>query len=570
MLKSDISRTDPVVHIPGLGTLRGELDRNVPVVRFLGVPFATVNKRWNPATPVQSWEGVRDTTRLGPSPPQPTKLDPFWAKIGGDIERPYDEVFSERDCLNVNIFAPHGSVVESDKPLPVMVWIYGGSFRIGGNLSPIYDATNLVARSIELNKPVIVVCINYRLNFFGFLASKELKEEIDNDPILTGEQKAVGNWGLQDQKLAFLWVRDHIAAFGGNPKDVTAFGESVGAECVGYHMMMPAHHGLFQRAIIQSGAPLDLPEEDIEHQSQKYFDDLASHFGISKDTPAKDKIARLRAIPEKDLAEFVAKYPAMCYRPTIDGVLIHGHVQEWYKDVSRLDPGVKRVLIGMNHDEGTFANHHGGMKAYQWPDFRARFGPPDELSSGFDKIYGQPRAGEDDKTAQANVQVTTDLVFAVPVLAFTTTLLKAQDRTETSMYFFNRTLAYVEEEFPGVGASHYTEMPYLFDSPYHRKHFAKQEAAFAKELQKVWLDIATGSSDADIPVVKELSWRGQGGPKNVIAFQRDFKIGRTDIDWISHETFDYWTRFYDYQLKQLAKGDYFSHGFQYNMAPHSE
>ncbi|KAG0235963.1 hypothetical protein BGW42_004418 [Actinomortierella wolfii] len=562
-MTSQTRETHPVVHIPGLGALRGELDEKVPVVRFLGVPFATVNKRWNPATPVQPWEGIREATKIGPAPPQSPKWHPLWAKISGDVERPYEEVFDEKNCLNINIFVPHESALESNDPLPVMVWIYGGSFRMGGNLSPLYDATNLVARSIERKKPVIVVCLNYRLNFFGFLASKELKEDIDNDPALKGEQKAIGNWGLQDQKLAFLWVRDHIAAFRGNPKDVTAFGESVGAESIGYHMMMAPHHGLFQKAIIQSGAPLDLPEEDIEHQSQKYFDDLASHFGIPKETPAKEKVARLRAVPEKDIAEFVTVYPAGCFRPTIDGVLIHGYVQDWYKDASRLDPGVKKVLIGMNRDEGTICAYLGVNTPELWPKFRARFGPEDELSSVFDAVYGKPGLGETQKVVTSNARVITDIVIAVPMLAFTSTLLKAQPQIDISMYFFDSTIAQLDKEHPELGACHFLEMVYYFDSPQSRKLLNDKEAAFAKEVQKVWLEFATTASPTDIPLIKELPWSDQGGHKNVIYFQRDLKVGRTDINWISRETFEYWKRFYDYQLNRVAEGDYFSHGIKY-------
>ncbi|KAF9976299.1 hypothetical protein BGZ73_008787, partial [Actinomortierella ambigua] len=138
MLTSDGQTSNPVVDIPGLGSLRGELDANVPVVRFLGVPFATVNKRWNPATPVHPWEGVRDATKIGPSPPQSPIWNPVWAKISGDVDLPYEQVFSERDCLNVNIYAPHENLLKPGEPLPVMVWIYGGGFRMGGTLSPVY------------------------------------------------------------------------------------------------------------------------------------------------------------------------------------------------------------------------------------------------------------------------------------------------------------------------------------------------------------------------------------------------------------------------------------------------
>ncbi|KAG0231465.1 hypothetical protein BGW42_000217 [Actinomortierella wolfii] len=539
LVNQHISDSHPVINIPGLGAVRGELDKHVPVVRFLGIPFATVNKRWNPATPIKPWEGIRDAIKFGPSPPQPTESNPVLEAIGSAVEGTYEENFDEKDCLNVNIYMPHESVLGSNDSLPVMVWVYGGGYRTGGNRLATYDCTNLVAASIERKKPVVIVSINYRVGFFGFLASKEIKEDIDNDPSLTGEQKAVGNWALQDQKLAFLWVRDHIAAFRGDNKDITAFGESVGAESIACHMMIPAHHGLFQKAILQSGALLTLVTQDVRHEGQRFFDRLCEHFDIPAEAPGKEKVARLRAISEKEFAHFINKNPAMVFGPTVDGVLIDSHVQRWHKDVTRLDPGSTCATLGVS----TVAS---------WPSFRARLGSESELEL-FDQLYGNPES--DQEAALINIQVITDLVFAAPTLSFVELLLKAG--VETSFYFFDCYISSMEDKFPGLGAAHLYDLVYVFDTPYSQALLNEEEQALAKELRNVWLEFATTDSKTALPVITELPWNGD---TQIIAFQRDLRVGRTSLNWVSHEAYKYWLRFFDYQKTRLSQGHYFDHG----------
>ncbi|KAG0264068.1 hypothetical protein DFQ27_001425 [Actinomortierella ambigua] len=454
---------------------------------------------------------------------------------------------------------PDKSVLDSDEPLPVMVWVYGGAFRVGGNGIPLYDGTNLVAHSIKRKKPVIVVVLNYRLNYFGFLASKELKEEIDNDPSLTGEQKAVGNWGLQDQKMAFLWVHDHIAAFHGNKNDITAFGESAGAISIAYHMMMPAHHGLFHRAIIQSGGVLTLPTQNIEHQCQKAFDALCTQLGIPKETPAAEKLARLRATPEKAISDVVDSDLTTMFSATVDGVLIDGAAQSWFSDASRLDPGVKKVLVGVNKDEGTLFSYSFNLKGDNWEVMRSRFGPDHEMDN-FEKIYVRPAKGDSEAFVQVNTQILGDLLFHAPILTFASMVVEAP-HVDASLYLFDCEVGTFEEKFRGIGAAHGFDLLYMFDSPPCRMLLSEQEAVMSKEVQNVWLEFATSSAKDIVPVVRQL-WPASG-EKNVIHFRRDLTVGRSDVHWIAKEKYDYWVRFFDYQLKRMAQGDFDSHGFKF-------
>ncbi|KAI8598824.1 Carboxylesterase family-domain-containing protein [Dissophora ornata] len=152
--------------------------------------------------------------------------------------------FSERDCLNLNVFAPR--LVEH---VPVICYIHGGLTQ-GGNALPKNDAANIVKKSIAKEMPVVVVTINYRL-----LPSAELLEAPPQDmqPPGQNEEERV-NWGLHDQKIALEWVRKHIHNFGGNPNEITLMGHSNGASSAGYHMLTAQHDGLFKRAIMHSGS----------------------------------------------------------------------------------------------------------------------------------------------------------------------------------------------------------------------------------------------------------------------------------------------------------------------------
>jgi para-nitrobenzyl esterase len=153
------------------------------------------------------------------------------------------------DCLFLNVYTPARNTIaseqdgsgRSDRALPVMLWIHGGSYVSGASNQ--YPGEALVAAS---NGTVVVITINYRLNVFGFLGSKELKTRSPDG--------TTGNYGIEDQRLAMSWARQHIAAFGGDPEQITIFGESAGGNSVINHLAQSASFPLYQRAIVESGA----------------------------------------------------------------------------------------------------------------------------------------------------------------------------------------------------------------------------------------------------------------------------------------------------------------------------
>src|SRR5512139_4097632 len=204
------------------GRLRGRIDAAVHC--FLGVPYAAPpcgpNRLIQPR-PAEPWDGVRDAISFGAEPPQPKPPadDPVAAMV-------WDAAEPGEDCLNLNIWTPDPSATG----LPVMVWIPGGMFEVGTGAT--YDGSRFARDGI------VCVTINYRVGPEGFLYLA------DGD----------ANLGLLDQVAALEWVRDNIAAFGGDPSNVTIFGESAGAMSVGTLLAMPCAAGLFRRAICQSGA----------------------------------------------------------------------------------------------------------------------------------------------------------------------------------------------------------------------------------------------------------------------------------------------------------------------------
>ncbi len=196
---------------------------------FLGIPFAAPPVgalRWQAPAPVTPWSTPRAATHRGAACPQP------------DTGFPRN---TSEDCLTLNVWVPGG---RSSTPLPVLLWIPGGAFYQGSGGDDLYDGAKLAART-----RTIVVTINYRLGPLGFMSHRELSAEQH-----VAVSPAVG---LLDQRAAMQWVRDEISKFGGDPTQVTLFGESAGAWSICSHLASPASRGLFARAIMQSGACSD-------------------------------------------------------------------------------------------------------------------------------------------------------------------------------------------------------------------------------------------------------------------------------------------------------------------------
>ena len=227
-----VAAPEPIVDTPA-GSLRGTLDASI--VAFKGIPFAAPPVgmlRWKAPVALPRWAGIRDAVAFGPACVQPDVKTP---NLYSDVAPPQSE-----DCLSLNVWAPVAA-----RKAPVFVWIYGGALTSGASRDPIYDGRRLAGRG------VIVVSINYRLGVLGWLAHPDLSRE--------SPQGISGNYGLLDQIAALQWVRANIAAFGGDPANVTIAGESAGGLSVMYLMASPPAKGLFSKAIAESAYMVTTP-----------------------------------------------------------------------------------------------------------------------------------------------------------------------------------------------------------------------------------------------------------------------------------------------------------------------
>jgi para-nitrobenzyl esterase len=237
--------------------------------RFLGIPYAAPpvgSLRWHPPQPPAGWRLPRDAFAYGSVCAQNNKAFPGFGHSS-----------HTEDCLYLNVYAPEGA--DADSRLPVMVWIPGGGLFIGGSNG--YDPSALVKQG-----HVVFVSFNYRINVFGFFSH----------PAINAEDHEIGNYGLMDQQAALRWVRDNIAGFGGDPNNVTIFGESAGGTSVWCQLASPLSRGLFHKAIIQSGAAAPLLRTPSTRDLEEIGVELLAHAGASSHTSDE-----LRAMPTSDL-----------------------------------------------------------------------------------------------------------------------------------------------------------------------------------------------------------------------------------------------------------------------------
>lgn len=267
------------------GPVQGSAGDEVEVYR--GIPYAAPpigELRWRAPVAHPRWQGVRTTREFGPACPQPRVPLPFGVE-GAQSE----------DCLTLNIWRPTGS---SAGPLPVMVWIHGGAFVLGSGSQPLYDGASLARRG------AVVVTVNYRLGALGFLSHRAVRDSQPGEPFT--------NFGILDQIAALQWVQRNIAAFGGDPANVTIAGESAGGVSVHALMTSGAARGLFHKAIAQSGGGL-ATFQDAHAPAIAAASDIWS---AAAGAPGADAAA-LRALP----VERIVAVPFIAF-PSIDGSLL--------------------------------------------------------------------------------------------------------------------------------------------------------------------------------------------------------------------------------------------------------
>jgi para-nitrobenzyl esterase len=300
------------------GALQGTREAS-GVISFKGVPFAAPPVgplRWKAPQPVANWRGVRKADTFGPRPMQ--------LALFGDMG--FRSTGMSEDSLYLNVWTPD---LKPTRPLPVMVYFYGGGFSAGDGSEPRYDGASMA------RKGIVTLTVNYRLGVFGFLAHPELTAE--------SPHKASGNYGLLDQQAALQWVQRNIAAFGGDPKQVTIAGESAGSVSVSAHMASPLSKPLFAGAIGESGSVLAMPTPALREAEQN---------GIRfADSVGGKSLADLRALPAEELLAASGKPGLPPMAAIVDGYFLPRAPLDVFKAG---DQAQVPLLVGWNSQEGSY------------------------------------------------------------------------------------------------------------------------------------------------------------------------------------------------------------------------
>lgn len=294
------------------------------VTAYKGVPYAAApvgQLRWRPPQPAPRWDGVRDASAFGPACVQPPFAPSTWAKGWSE------------DCLTINIWTPAKTPA---RPMPVLFVIPGGGFFAGGGADPRTDARELVRQGI------VVVTFNYRLGVFGFFAHPTLSKE---SPTHTS-----GNYGLMDQIAALRWVHDNIASFGGDPRNVTIDGCSVGGSSVLYFMISPLARGLFARGIAESAALVYAPIAHLKESHYGFEAAEAAGLRFGADIAALRSLSAEELLARSKTRTDIMYTDGIDYWPIVDGVVLPD------EPAKLLDAGKfshTPLIIGTTVDEAT-------------------------------------------------------------------------------------------------------------------------------------------------------------------------------------------------------------------------
>lgn len=427
----------------GQGWVAGSNEGTTCVYR--GIPYAEApigDKRWTAPEPAAGWAGVRDATEFGAACIQ-----------GLDLSATDDK---SEDCLFLNVWTPADG---NAGPLPVMVFIHGGGYS-GGATNP-HDG-----RGLSEAGPVVVVSMNYRIGVLGFLAHPDLDAERADTPS--------GSDGIRDQQLALAWVHDNIAAFGGDPSNVTLFGESAGSSSVGVHQVSPGSAGLAHRFIMESGVSTSGVANGIEPISRDEAYVLATELQAALCPDATDALACLRALPPEQLMQWRSATATgnAQFVPVIEGP---GGVLPEHPDalIASGDYNAGPVLVGTNRNEyGLFQGGSGPDTVSELEaDVSARFG------NRADAILELYRPDTDGEASQAQITMMTDIMFRCATRRFARAIA-AQD-TPVFLYSFEQ-----------GAAIHADELGYVFGPGYYQLSLVQPNPDLSAAMQAYWTEFA--------------------------------------------------------------------------------
>jgi para-nitrobenzyl esterase len=457
------------------GVVAGTQSADGKGVIFKGVPFAAPpvgELRWKAPQPPARWKGVRKATEFGARCMQ--------ARIYEDMV--FRDAGPSEDCLYLNVWTPG---ISAKMKRPVMVWIYGGGFQAGATSEPRQDGEHLA------HKGVVVVSMNYRLGIFGFFSHPGLTAE--------SAHHASGNYGLMDLAAALKWVRENIAAFGGDPNNVTIFGESAGSFAVSALMASPLSKGLIHRAIGESGAffgktlgPKSLAESE---QRDAIF---AESLGLKS-------IGQLRALSAQRILDAARSGNNSLFEPSVDGYFMPSRAYDIY---AKSEQAHVPLLAGWNRDEGSYQQFFGTEQVIEEnfaAKIRQKFGEAAEEAM---KLFP---GGTDEE-----VKNSAGLLSTAAFIAFGTwKWMEAHRRSGEAAVFryeFDRVPPASEGHEDEAGlAYHSAEIEYVFGTLDWKKiSWRPEDYKLSEEMGAYWTDFAktgnpNGAGLAVWPVYEEKS-----------------------------------------------------------------
>jgi len=510
---------DGVVEVQG-GRVRGV--RRHDLWSFSGVPYAgspAGGRRWRPPTEPEPWTGVRECdlfTAIAPQSPGLVEMS-----LGGEPEE------QSEDCLSLNVWTPG----LDNTRRPVMVWIHGGSFVSGSGAGSLYRG-GMLAREGD----VVVVTLNYRLGLLGFMAHPVLADE--GQTWLRGQDwSGFGNWGLADQIAALQWVHDHIAAFGGDPGNVTVFGESAGGMSVSALLAVPVARGLFHKAIVESGPPYSYSADQAVHRAEA----VAAHLGVPLTRQS------LERVPAHDLVRAAAELGQVSANNDDSGLLlmpvVDGGLLPVAPEVAVATGSVSEVplLTGTTRDESAFFTVGNPALAQLDDDglrrWTRRLTTDPHQSERLIAAVRDARAGRGEAVAPRDlwVAIATEFVFRLPTIRLADAHAgSAAPGVGTYCYLFT----WESPAFGGyLGSCHALEIPFVFGTvhnPAVQGFCGGGEEAFAlsEAVRQAWTSFArTGSpgewelwDDDRRPTTVLGPWAGDDGPIHTAERPRDEEV----------------------------------------------
>ena len=494
---SELVVNNDVVVTTKIGKVRGQavrqfgVDEGIMFTRFLGIPYAYPPQgelRFRPPKPHPGWTGILNAKEHGSICPHDVRL---WKKIL------HPSVYMDRvklnrteeDCLFLDIYVPRDLATTPSISLPVMVFFHGGQFQ---NEAPmLYGGARLAYHG-----DVIVVGVHYRLGVLGFLS--------------TGSDSAKGNFGLLDQRLALMWVKDNIASFGGNPESVTIFGESSGAVSVSHHVLSPMCRGLFRRAISQSGTANSPCCEQKDPQSMviSLADHLNCTFGMNRSNYDYFRmVSCLRTIPTDRIihtATEVSRKHSDNWYPVIDGDFITGEALSLLND--RLFASID-YLIGVNSHEGYSLSKslmfdiNKGVSERQFTD-TIRTKLESQFEGSIEKVLSLVRTeyGHCSKTNLERAEALVDFLGERRIIAPSISFAQHYSRSGANTYFyvfnhrpsFGRPNNNFGQDLPYfMGADHGDELNFVFGhARFLIPNATEAERRLSSAMMKAWGNFA--------------------------------------------------------------------------------